>query len=118
MRISTSWLGEFVETPAPEKLNHIFEMAGIGVENYDAERDVWTLEITSNRGDWLSAIGLAREIAEALVVELGPRGADDLELGGEQFIGVERAERGKQHALGKVAGRAEEEKAIGREAHS
>ena len=63
MRISQSWLQEFVETPTPEKLNHIFEMAGIGVENFDAESEIWTLEITSNRGDWLSAIGLAREIA-------------------------------------------------------
>lgn len=63
MRISQSWLLEFIETPAPEKLNHVFEMAGIGVENFDADSGVWTLEITSNRGDWLSAIGLAREIA-------------------------------------------------------
>lgn len=63
MRISQSWLQEYVEAPAPEQLNHIFEMAGIGVENFDADTQVWTLEITSNRGDWLSATGLAREIA-------------------------------------------------------
>jgi phenylalanyl-tRNA synthetase beta chain len=63
MRISTSWLGEWVETPPVEKLGHVFEMAGIGVEDYDAASDVWTLEVTSNRGDWLSATGLAREIA-------------------------------------------------------
>jgi phenylalanyl-tRNA synthetase beta chain len=63
MRISTSWLSEWVETPPAEELGHIFEMAGIGVEEYDAASDVWTLEVTSNRGDWLSATGLAREIA-------------------------------------------------------
>jgi phenylalanyl-tRNA synthetase beta chain len=63
MRISQNWLQEYVEAPAPEQLNHIFEMAGIGVENFDVESGVWTLEITSNRGDWLSATGLAREIA-------------------------------------------------------
>jgi phenylalanyl-tRNA synthetase beta chain len=63
MRISTQWLNEYVETPAPEELEHIFELAGIGVENYDPEGGVWTLEITSNRGDWLSAVGLAREVS-------------------------------------------------------
>jgi phenylalanyl-tRNA synthetase beta chain len=63
MRISTQWLNELVETPSVEELGHVFEMAGIGVEDYDADSDVWTLEVTSNRGDWLSANGLAREIA-------------------------------------------------------
>ena len=56
---------------------------------------------------------VAREIAEALVVEVGARGADDLELGIEQAIGIERAERGQQHALGKIAGRAEQQQAVG-----
>ena len=63
MRISTNWLHELVELPSPEKLNHVFEMAGIGVENFDSDSEIWTLEITSNRGDWLCANGLAREIA-------------------------------------------------------
>lgn len=61
MRISTEWLNEYVPTPPVEELEHTFEMAGIGVENH--ENDVWTLEVTSNRGDWLSAVGLAREIS-------------------------------------------------------
>ncbi len=61
MRISTEWLNEYVPTPPDAELEHVFEMAGIGVENNDA--GVWSLEVTSNRGDWLSAVGLAREIA-------------------------------------------------------
>lgn len=61
MRISTEWLNQYVATPPDEELEHVFEMAGIGVENH--EDGVWTLEITSNRGDWLSAQGLAREIS-------------------------------------------------------
>ncbi len=61
MRISSDWLNEFVTTPAAEELEHLFEMAGIGVENN--EDGVWSLEVTSNRGDWLSAVGLAREIS-------------------------------------------------------
>lgn len=63
MRISTEWLNEYVPTPPAEELEHLFEMAGIGVENHDAAEDIWTLEVTSNRGDWLSAVGLAREIS-------------------------------------------------------
>lgn len=62
MRISTEWLSDYVVTPPADKLGHIFEMAGIGVEEQSGE-GVFTLEITSNRGDWLSALGLAREIA-------------------------------------------------------
>ena len=61
MRISSEWLNEYVPTLPAEELETVFEMAGIGVENH--EDDVWTLEVTSNRGDWLSAVGLAREIS-------------------------------------------------------
>lgn len=60
MRISTEWLREFVAVPPANELAHVFEMAGIGVEDYTD--DIFTLEVTSNRGDWLSAIGLAREV--------------------------------------------------------
>ncbi len=61
MRISSDWIGEFVAIPPISELTHIFEMAGAGVES--GEENVFTLEVTSNRGDWLSAIGLAREVA-------------------------------------------------------
>ncbi|MBV9469075.1 MAG: phenylalanine--tRNA ligase subunit beta [Abitibacteriaceae bacterium] len=60
MRISTEWLREYVALPSPDELAHVFEMAGIGVEDHEGE--LFSLEVTSNRGDWLSAIGLAREI--------------------------------------------------------
>jgi len=61
MRISQDWLNQYVDTPPEEELEHLFEMAGIGVE--ERENGQFTLEITSNRGDWLGAFGLAREIA-------------------------------------------------------
>ena len=60
MRISTEWLREFVALPPANELAHVFEMAGIGVEEHDNER--FALEVTSNRGDWLSVMGLAREV--------------------------------------------------------
>ena len=58
MKISTEWLGEYV--PLPDNLDDALLMAGLGVEAREGE--VLELEITSNRGDWLSALGIAREI--------------------------------------------------------
>jgi phenylalanyl-tRNA synthetase beta chain len=62
MRISKQWLSDYVALPeTDDELYHVLQMAGVGVE--EREDDVWTLEVTANRGDWLSAIGLARDIA-------------------------------------------------------
>ena len=58
MRISTQWLGELVALP--DNLDDALLLAGLNVEG--REGDNLELEITSNRGDWLSAIGIAREI--------------------------------------------------------
>ncbi len=58
MRISTEWLGEYVALP--DNLDDALLLAGLNVEG--REGDVLELEITSNRGDWLSALGIAREI--------------------------------------------------------
>jgi phenylalanyl-tRNA synthetase beta chain len=63
MRISAEWLGEFVALPPLEKLEETLLMAGLGIEERDGER--FELEVTSNRGDWLCATGLAREIGAA-----------------------------------------------------
>lgn len=60
MRISAEWLSEYVPVPEPERLEEILLMAGLGIDKRDG--DEFHLEVTSNRGDWLSAIGLAREI--------------------------------------------------------
>ena len=61
MRISSQWLRDYVAVPDNDDLAHLFEMAGLGVESRD--NDVFSLEVTSNRGDCLSAVGIAREIA-------------------------------------------------------
>jgi len=61
MRISSQWLRDYVAVPDNDALAHLFEMAGLGVESRD--NDVFSLEVTSNRGDCLSAVGIAREIA-------------------------------------------------------
>ena len=58
MKISTNWIGEYVALP--ENLDDALLMAGLNVEGRAG--DDLELEITSNRGDWLSALGIAREI--------------------------------------------------------
>lgn len=60
MRISAEWLREYVQLPPIEKLEETLLLAGLGVDERDGER--FELEITSNRGDWLCATGIAREI--------------------------------------------------------
>ena len=63
LRMPPSWAGEFVALPESDALEHTLEMAGVGVKERGATPDeTWTLEITSNRGDLLSAQGLAREL--------------------------------------------------------
>ena len=60
MRISAEWLAEYVPLPPLDKLEDILLLAGLGVDERDDDR--FELEVTSNRGDWLCATGLAREI--------------------------------------------------------
>lgn len=66
MRISYNWLKDYVDINMPaEKLAHILTMAGISVDSIEKKGDdsVLEIEITSNRADWLSYIGIAREVA-------------------------------------------------------
>ncbi len=66
MRVSVNWLKDFVEIKEPaEQLCHRLTMAGLEVGDCKKIGEDWVLEIeiTSNRPDWLSHIGIAREIA-------------------------------------------------------
>jgi hypothetical protein len=61
---------------------------------------------------------LRGKVTEGRVVHLGARGADDLQLVGDQTVGVQRAERGQQHPLRQVAGGAEQQQAVCGKAHA
>ena len=66
MRISYNWLKEYVNIKLPpEKLAHVLTMAGLAVESVkkSAGDTILEIEVTSNRPDWLSYIGVAREVA-------------------------------------------------------
>ncbi len=66
MKISYNWLKEYVDIKVPaEKLAEILTMAGLTVESVSKLGDdsILEIEITANRPDWLSVIGVARETA-------------------------------------------------------
>lgn len=66
MKISYNWLKEYVNVKlAPEKLAQVLTMAGLSVEGVKTVGNdhIFEIEITANRPDWLSVIGVAREVA-------------------------------------------------------
>ncbi|MCX5696616.1 MAG: phenylalanine--tRNA ligase subunit beta [Candidatus Omnitrophica bacterium] len=66
MKVTYNWLKDFVEiTLSPQELADKLTMAGLevtGLDNHGGD-PVFEIEITSNRPDWLSVAGIAREIA-------------------------------------------------------
>ncbi len=66
MRLSYNWLKDYVDVKlSPEKLAELLTMAGLCVDSIHKRGDdsILEIEITSNRPDWLSYIGVAREVA-------------------------------------------------------
>ena len=66
MRISYDWLKDYVDIEIPaEKLAGALTMAGLSVESIEKKDgdSILEIEVTSNRPDWLSYIGVAREVA-------------------------------------------------------
>jgi phenylalanyl-tRNA synthetase beta chain len=67
MKISTNWLKEFVTLAPPlERIAERLTMAGLEVKRIETRPElqdtVFEVEITTNRPDWLSHLGVAREI--------------------------------------------------------
>ena len=66
MKVTYNWLKEFVEIKIPaQELADKLTMAGLEVKSIEEKAGdfVFEIEITSNRPDWLSVIGVAREVA-------------------------------------------------------
>src|SRR5215831_4864608 len=75
MRVSLNWLGEFVELPADHHaLQARLTMLGLGVASSLAVGNdrVLDLEVTTNRPDCLSHLGVSRELAAAFGSPLRP----------------------------------------------
>lgn len=66
MIVSWNWLSQYVDLPATvEELTERLAMAGLNHESTQAVGDdvAIDLEVTSNRPDWMSHLGVAREIS-------------------------------------------------------
>jgi phenylalanyl-tRNA synthetase beta chain len=66
MKVTYNWLKDFVEIKIPpQELAAKLTMAGLEVKAVEEKAGdfVFEIEITSNRPDWLSVIGIAREVA-------------------------------------------------------
>ncbi|MDP8290067.1 MAG: phenylalanine--tRNA ligase subunit beta [Candidatus Susulua stagnicola] len=69
MRFSLNFIQEFLKVDiSPKKLASLLTMAGMEVESLEKEASDWIfdVEVTTNRYDWLSILGIAREIAAVL----------------------------------------------------
>lgn len=69
MRFSLNFIKEFLEVKiSPQKLASLLTMAGVEVEHYEPKANDWVfdIEVTSNRYDLLSVIGIARELSVIL----------------------------------------------------
>ncbi|MGD1276689.1 MAG: phenylalanine--tRNA ligase subunit beta [Tepidisphaeraceae bacterium] len=99
MKISLKWLGDFVSGPldaqqaADALTNGGLPVEGIASHHGDAALDV---EVTSNRSDCLSHVGVARELAALLdrpFVDVQPKAAQDAaEVGEAVEVRIEAGE--------------------------
>ena len=66
MRISYNWLKDYIDIKLPpEKIAEILTMAGLAVDALQktASGALLEIEVTANRPDWLSYVGVARELS-------------------------------------------------------
>ncbi len=73
MRLSLEWLRDFVDFDiSPEELNLKLTMAGLEVESVEQVEDdtVFEVNVTPNRSDCLSVLGIAREVSAILNLPL------------------------------------------------
>ena len=66
MRISYNWLKDYINLNiSPEKLAELLTMSGLTTESVQKTGDdhILEIEVTANRPDWLSYIGVARELS-------------------------------------------------------
>ena len=79
MKVLVSWLRELVDvTVTPAELANDLHMAGFEVASVEGDDPVIDFEITANRPDCLSMIGLAREVATRYGTTLRVPGGADL----------------------------------------
>jgi len=94
MKFTYSWLKDYVDiTLKPQELADKLTMAGLEVEALSQKEGEWVFEaeVTTNRPDWLSIIGIAREVATITGSSLRKVGAGAAPCG--------RPEKGRHRGL-------------------
>jgi phenylalanyl-tRNA synthetase beta chain len=90
VKVLLSWIREFVDVPgSPEEIGARMSMRGLALEGIDRVADdaVLDFDVTSNRPDCLSIIGIAREIATVYGLALKQSGTVTPQPG-QLFSGV------------------------------
>lgn len=91
MKISLEWLGELMDgSVEAQQAADALTMGGFPVESIEqvGPDTVLDVEVTSNRGDCLSCIGVARELAALINRELKPRALPAISSSGNAAIKV------------------------------
>jgi len=97
MKVSLNWLNDYIEIgDSVDEIAEILSNLGLpceGIEHLDGDTAI-DVEVTSNRGDCLSLLGIARELAAATGKELKTPDVAPAESGKDvtEFAGVEIAE--------------------------
>ncbi|MGI8419880.1 MAG: phenylalanine--tRNA ligase subunit beta [Candidatus Levyibacteriota bacterium] len=69
IKILDSWLREYLKTKAtPKKIGELLSLTSVGVEHIEKYKNdfVYDIEVTTNRPELMSVVGLAREAATVL----------------------------------------------------
>lgn len=69
MKFSLNFVQEFLKVDiSPQELGKLLTMAGMEVESLEKNKEDWifSIEVTTNRYDWLSILGIAGEISAIL----------------------------------------------------
>jgi phenylalanyl-tRNA synthetase beta chain len=95
MKVPLSWIREFVDVKAAaEEIGALMGLRGLPLESLDAHGNdvVLDFEVTANRPDCMSVIGIAREIATAYDLPLNPSTVVALKPNGAVPIEIEEPE--------------------------
>jgi phenylalanyl-tRNA synthetase beta chain len=107
VKVLFSWLREFVEVPgSAEQVAATMSVRGFAVEGIEriGEERVLDFEVTANRPDCMSVLGIAREVATAYGLPFRDGGTADAD-GSGAAAGVERARRRGNGGAGPAEGR-------------
>jgi phenylalanyl-tRNA synthetase beta chain len=95
MKVPLSWIREFVDVQATaEDIGTLMGVRGLALEGLETLGDdvVMDFEVTANRPDCMSVIGIAREIATAFNLPFNPHTAVQLKVNGAVPITIDEPE--------------------------